>query len=212
MGDEMGKRLHNNILEINKNGIFIEIYKQYVEGYDIEEIYENNMNIDEFIGQMKGIMEMFPNLVCVKSFIEILNNYQYSGENNEFILSWELGYEKNLHELINDVEESVEENCYGKNRLNNFIILKNCNILCVNKNQQPKKSRRTNMSKSIRHEVFKRDNYKCVECGVNKDETSLHIDHILPVSQGGSDELDNLQTLCQDCNLAKSNRFWKGGN
>lgn len=70
---------------------------------------------------------------------------------------------------------------------------------------------RTPFTKSIRHEVFKRDNYKCVECGATKENTVLHIDHIIPVSQGGTDELDNLQTLCETCNLAKSNRKWKWG-
>ena len=60
----------------------------------------------------------------------------------------------------------------------------------------------------LRHEVFKRDNFICVECGKSKEETILHCDHIIPVSQGGTDELDNLQTLCQACNLAKTNRCW----
>ena len=78
--------------------------------------------------------------------------------------------------------------------------------------KKPKKNKRKAISKSIRHEVFKRDNYRCVECNASKDDgIVLHLDHIIPVAQGGSDELDNLQTLCQDCNLAKSNRAWKGG-
>lgn len=67
------------------------------------------------------------------------------------------------------------------------------------------------ITKSLRHEVFVKDNYKCVECGATKEDTRLHVDHILPVSQGGSDELSNLQTLCEACNLTKSNRAWKGG-
>lgn len=65
--------------------------------------------------------------------------------------------------------------------------------------------RRTHVPKGLRHEVFKRDGYKCVECGASKDDgAELHVDHIIPVSQGGSDELSNLQTLCKDCNLNKS--------
>ncbi|MFH8119917.1 MAG: HNH endonuclease [Candidatus Aenigmatarchaeota archaeon] len=65
--------------------------------------------------------------------------------------------------------------------------------------------------KSLRQEVFKRDGYKCVECGATKETTTLHVDHIIPKSEGGTDELDNLQTLCEKCNLAKSNRKWRGG-
>ena len=69
--------------------------------------------------------------------------------------------------------------------------------------------RRSPIPSALRHEVFKRDGYKCKECGKTGEETTLHIDHILPVSQGGTDELNNLQTLCKECNEAKQNRSWK---
>jgi|SRR6056297_1210481 len=72
-------------------------------------------------------------------------------------------------------------------------------------------SKRKPVDSRLRHEVFKRDGYKCVECGATNMDKVLHADHILPVSQGGKDELNNLQTLCEDCNLAKSNKNWKGG-
>jgi len=55
----------------------------------------------------------------------------------------------------------------------------------------------------LRHECFVRDNYTCVECGKTSKDSSLEADHILPVSQGGTDELSNLQTLCFDCNRSK---------
>lgn len=71
-------------------------------------------------------------------------------------------------------------------------------------------TKRKAFTKSIRHEVFKKCNYRCVECGATKDQTSLHIDHILPISKGGNDELNNLQILCQACNLAKHNRIYPG--
>lgn len=61
---------------------------------------------------------------------------------------------------------------------------------------------------AYRYKVLKRDNSKCVACGrgVN-DGVTLHIDHKLPFSLGGLTELDNLQTLCSECNISKSNRF-----
>jgi 5-methylcytosine-specific restriction endonuclease McrA len=39
------------------------------------------------------------------------------------------------------------------------------------------------------------------------DGVTLHVDHIVPVSRGGLTLDDNLQTLCQECNLGKSNRL-----
>ena len=68
--------------------------------------------------------------------------------------------------------------------------------------------RRNPIDSKLRHEVFKRDNYKCVECGATNKDSILHVDHKTPVSQGGSDELENLRTLCDKCNLSKSNKKW----
>lgn len=63
------------------------------------------------------------------------------------------------------------------------------------------------MSPKLRLDVLRRDRYTCQECGANKNSDSdvvFHIDHIQPVAAGGQDEMDNLQVLCQDCNLGKS--------
>jgi hypothetical protein len=53
-----------------------------------------------------------------------------------------------------------------------------------------------------RYEVFKRDSFKCKFCGKTPDEAKLHIGHRIPVSKGGSNDLDNLITLCDKCNLS----------
>ena len=81
----------------------------------------------------------------------------------------------------------------------------------IKKPQVVKQNRKNQITKSIRHEIFKRDNYKCLECGATNKETTLHLDHINPISKGGTDEMSNFQTLCSACNLSKSNRMWKGG-
>ena len=68
--------------------------------------------------------------------------------------------------------------------------------------------RRKTFTSALRHEVFKCNKYKCVECGATNKERILHIDHIIPICQGGTDELDNMQTLCAECNFAKSGRIY----
>ena len=54
--------------------------------------------------------------------------------------------------------------------------------------------------KATRKAVFIRDNNSCVKCGATEN---LHIDHEIALSRGGSNDVDNLQVLCRDCNLRK---------
>ncbi len=42
----------------------------------------------------------------------------------------------------------------------------------------------------------------CEKCK-RKCETKFHVDHIIPISKGGSNDYDNLQILCAKCNLEK---------
>lgn len=59
----------------------------------------------------------------------------------------------------------------------------------------------------LRFRVMQRDNFKCCMCGASpatNPEIILHIDHIVPWSHGGETTEDNLQTLCSECNLGKS--------
>ena len=49
----------------------------------------------------------------------------------------------------------------------------------------------------IRTRILKRDNYTCVNC--NETGGNLHVHHIVPKSKGGTDEDDNLVTLCDRC-------------
>ena len=70
----------------------------------------------------------------------------------------------------------------------------------------PKKAKtlRREMSGPLRFEVLARDGYHCRYCGASASETPLHVDHIVPVVEGGTNELGNLITACRDCNLGKS--------
>ena len=65
--------------------------------------------------------------------------------------------------------------------------------------------KRTALSKKVRFEIFKRDNFTCAYCGTKPPNTVLEVDHILPVSKGGKNLMENLITSCFDCNRGKSN-------
>lgn len=59
----------------------------------------------------------------------------------------------------------------------------------------------------VRKYVFQRDSYKCKSCGKNQQQTTLTIDHIIPLFKGGSNDISNLQTLCKDCNQQKKHHL-----
>ena len=64
-----------------------------------------------------------------------------------------------------------------------------------------------NINLRMRFRVMARDHFKCCKCGKSPatDPTViLHIDHIYPYSKGGETVMENLQTLCSECNLGKS--------
>lgn len=55
----------------------------------------------------------------------------------------------------------------------------------------------------IRKKVFVRDGKFCKHC---ESKENLSMDHIIPVSKGGENSLENLQVLCKSCNSRKGNR------
>ena len=62
---------------------------------------------------------------------------------------------------------------------------------------------RKGIQPKLRYQVMQKDGFKCVLCGKNANEDRLEIDHIKPVVYGGTNELDNLRTLCSECNKGK---------
>lgn len=80
---------------------------------------------------------------------------------------------------------------------------------------------RTKVTTFRRGKVYDRDGHACVRCGWKPADTGpfrvsplthrrvlcmLEIDHIVPVSLGGTNDIDNLQTLCSCCNASKGAR------
>lgn len=54
--------------------------------------------------------------------------------------------------------------------------------------------------------ILKRDNYICHYCG----EKANSVDHIVPVSRGGTDDEDNLVSCCRSCNSRKGTKDYPG--
>lgn len=63
-----------------------------------------------------------------------------------------------------------------------------------------KLSTREKIPLDLRREVYAADGWKCAFC---RSTRKLEIDHIIPLSKGGTDDRSNLQTLCEHCNRKK---------
>lgn len=67
-------------------------------------------------------------------------------------------------------------------------------------------TKRVALSKRIRFQVFARDGFTCRYCGKQSDEIELVVDHVHPVCQGGTNDVENLITACVECNQGKSGK------
>lgn len=67
--------------------------------------------------------------------------------------------------------------------------------------------KRKSVSPRRRFELFKRDGFRCLYCGRTPPAVVLHADHILPIVEGGTDDMLNLVTACLECNLGKGARL-----
>lgn len=58
-----------------------------------------------------------------------------------------------------------------------------------------------------RLELFAVDPHECFRCGAT---VSLTVEHVIPLTLGGSKQLKNLRIFCFDCNMAKGKSPWFG--
>jgi hypothetical protein len=151
--------------------------------------------------------------------IEILLNSLGIDKNSfsEFI-EWALS-----EQLVREMSKEINSDKY----FNNFEALKNFRNLLKYKTQRNwstddlnkifeavKKKFKINFRDDIRYgdylKLLWNNEHICKECGKKPPDIKLHIDHIIPVSLGGSSDSKNLQFLCSNCNLKKKNKL-KGG-
>ena len=84
----------------------------------------------------------------------------------------------------------------------------------MRKGTRPKPGMRATWPKGLREQLYREQNGLCMYCRARLSNSAhidvtrpiTHIDHIIPVNQGGTNNRENLQLLCPACNLRKSDR------
>lgn len=182
------------------------VYQEHIHNYNSHFRY---MHQDEYFRTTNDHQETikFLRMITQQMETEVLVRYENT-------VSWQ-----------NTLDFCQSPNCQSLP----YLLLKVCNIigekhlcedctdrysLIVNYSEPNTKKKLTKFEKErrlltpgLRYDILSRDNFTCKICGRNADDNvKLHVDHIHPISKGGKTVQENLQTLCQDCNLGKSNK------
>lgn len=75
---------------------------------------------------------------------------------------------------------------------------------CLSSSHNKKVRRTIKNYKEILKQLLVKYKFKCVKC---QSKENITIDHITPVSKGGSDDPSNLQILCKPCNSKKGTKI-----
>ena len=128
----------------------------------------------------------------------VLRSIIYKKENFMITLKIEVYYRSN--------GGNVYDNKKRKYLFNDLVLVYN-EWNRGNKFEETINQERKIMNDYIRYNVLKRDNFSCQICGITaKDGAKSLVDHIVPGSKGGKTVMSNLQTLCERCNIGKSNK------
>jgi len=159
--------------------------------YSNDEMFENMLNVWTYYGRQPKYDEMkkSPSKISPKIYEKRFG-------------SWRKALEAFVHKVNSgeDLDENTSEINTGS-----ITTKKNIEINSI------KKEEKREIGLGLRYKVLNRDNFKCVKCGASPAtdySCKLHIDHIIPFSQDGKTIFDNLQTLCEKCNLGKGDRFF----
>ena len=70
----------------------------------------------------------------------------------------------------------------------------------ISSKKENPKTKSKNFKLTEKHEILKKTNYHCHVCGQELNEQNFQIDHIIPYSIGGENEIDNYLAACKVCN------------
>lgn len=157
--------------------------------------------------------ENMKNETIDKRASELFNKSNIQKVYNQLIKERNQSIIKNVSNINPDLLKKIEKYKKENETIIEFIenaVLKSLPKEILSEKELKEINRRKNINSSTRYSILERAGFKCQCCGVKplkNNNITLHVDHIIPRSLGGSDNIDNLQILCNKCNLSKQDRF-----
>lgn len=170
------KTLIEELETLQEAKAIIDNYKKDYNQY-IQDVPDYVMNNDE-----SGFYSRLGLTIIDESVLNVEYKFVYTSNGGMAQRSFTVPMnEENITELINRLENKLSFETFTKEQ-------------------------RALMTTKLREHIKKRDHYTCCQCGNSiyvEPNLLLEIDHIIPVSKGGTTQEDNLQTLCWKCNRNK---------
>ena len=174
----------------------------------------DNVNVEDLKNYSKcNIMYSSNNIYDIIIDIYKIYNFQFSSKNiklngNRIIYAYFTKFDLYLHADINYDEENKTSYKDVQMLCNNLNIkFNNQSISSIMLNYEKMffklKSERIELSKDLKKLVSEQYDNKCSKC--LKANKKFEYDHIIPLSAGGTSDIDNLQILCVECHFEKTN-------
>lgn len=164
-------------------------------GLKLSDLYHKKITNEELFQNLEHLWEKLGRQPVNKDFVKPISRYSYDVYCRRFG-----GYRKALEAFIATFENQTDvpkQNTPDTSLSSHDVT----SPLPVHKTSR-------NVSWRLRFLVMRKDSFKCQFCGLSpaiKLGTVLVVDHIIPWDSGGETVIDNLQTLCEQCNGGKSN-------
>jgi hypothetical protein len=166
------------------NAAGIGIYRK-PRKYTDEQCYENLAAVWEHYGRSPNYREMFrpPSTIQAKTYVLRWGTWRKA---KKAFFDWAESEGVEASETVVHTQQSIPDEQIGASRI--------------------READSREVRPAMRFKVFLRDRFRCVACGrspATHPSVHLHADHMNSVAKGGKTVFENLQTLCQDCNLGK---------
>lgn len=104
------------------------------------------------------------------------------------------------------LEKAIEQCRHNPRKTRGYYVYDTiANKVCLKIRPKNKKTYRKKYSSEIKQLIYERANGRCELCGRKILFEDMTIDHVIPLSMGGEDNINNISCACQPCNTFKGN-------